>query len=221
MKYIYVILSATPTKMGKIIRTLTRYELNHASISLNENLTEMYSFARYRAVNPLVGGFVREFPQRLSLGKNVEIYIKVYKIPVSNTKYNNIEAFINGIKNDKEENIYNSLDALGYLFGLRFNAYKAHTCSSFVVKSLCEGDILVKLHASRNVLINEIEKLLNKHIYYSGCLSGYAPAIEDTFDTKDFYEKTSLKEEVLRTFYHFYSLLRRSIKWYSLYLYMS
>ncbi len=69
MKDIYVILSATPTKMGKMIRTLTRYELNHASISLTEDLTEMYSFARYRAVNPLVGGFVKEFPKGFHLAR--------------------------------------------------------------------------------------------------------------------------------------------------------
>lgn len=218
MKDIYVILSATPTKMGKMIRTLTRYELNHASISLTEDLTEMYSFARYRAVNPLVGGFVKEFPKRLSLGENRDIYIKVYKIPVSNIKYNNIKSFINKMKNDKEENIYNSLDAIGYLFGWRFNAYKAHTCASFVVKSLCEGDIIVKLYASKNVPIKKIEKLLNKHIYYSGHLSDYTPAIGSTFDTKDFYEKTSLKREMQRTFHHFYSLYIRNRKWHRLYL---
>lgn len=216
MKDIYVILSATPTKMGKIIRALTRYELNHTSISLTENLTEMYSFARYRAANPLVGGFVKEFPQRLSLGKNRDVYIKVYKIPVSNMKYNNIKSFINDMKNDKEENIYNSLDALGYLFGWHFNAYKSHTCSSFVVNSLCEGDIIVNLNASRNILIREIEKLLNKHIYYSGFLNDYTPAIGNTFDTKDFYEKISFKKEMQRTFYHFYSLFKRNRKWYRL-----
>lgn len=218
MKDIYVILSATPTKMGKMIRILTRYELNHTSISLTENLTEMYSFARYRAANPLVGGFVKEFPQRLSLGKNRDIYIKIYKIPINNTKYNNIKAFIDNMKNDKEENIYNSLDALGYLFGWRFNAYKAHTCSSFVVKSLCEGEVIVNSNTSRNILIKEIDKLLNKHIYYSGSLSDYAPAKGSIFDTKNFYERTSLKKETKRTFYHFYNLFKRNRKWHRLYL---
>ena len=44
---VYVILSATELKMGKIIRFLTRYKYNHVSITLDDELRYMYSFSRY------------------------------------------------------------------------------------------------------------------------------------------------------------------------------
>ena len=91
MKNVYVILSATPTLVGKVIRKFTKSSFNHSSISLTENWDEMYSFARYRAPNPLVGGFVKEFPQRLSLGKNRTVFIKVYKIPINENQFDKIK----------------------------------------------------------------------------------------------------------------------------------
>lgn len=94
MKQIYVVLSATPTKIGKMIRYFTKSTFNHASLSLTRDLSEMYSFARYRAHNPFVGGFIQEFPQRLTLGKQEEVHIKVFEIPISHKQYNNIKEYV-------------------------------------------------------------------------------------------------------------------------------
>ena len=102
MNKIYVVLSATPTKIGMMIRTLTRSSFNHASISLTRDLSEMYSFARYRAHNPLVGGFIQEFPQRLTLGKDRDVQIKVFEISVSDIQYQSIKDFIYGVRDDEE-----------------------------------------------------------------------------------------------------------------------
>lgn len=44
--YIYVLVSRTGTNIAKIIRFFTRKPYNHASISADSNLHEMYSFCR-------------------------------------------------------------------------------------------------------------------------------------------------------------------------------
>lgn len=209
MKNIYVILSATPTMMGKIIRVFTKSSFNHSSISLTEDWNEMYSFARYRASNPLVGGFVKEFPQRLSLGKNKKVYIKVYKIPVTKKQYEEIKLFIYGIRDDCEENIYNSMAVLGILLGFKFNIYKAYTCSDFVAHSLLTGNIISQAYTSRNVVPDEMQHLFERYSVYCGFMNNYLPAA-DKYDDSDFFVKTGFIDEAARTFSHFYSLIKRN-----------
>ncbi len=217
MKNIYVVLSSTPTMMGKIIRVFTRSFYNHSSISLTENLNEMYSFARYRASNPLVGGFVKEFPERFTLGKQEDVCIKVFSIPVTEEQYETIKLFIYKMKQDREENIYNSLAALGVLLGYKFDTYKAYTCSDFVVRTLIEGNVLWDACLSKNIIPDEIHMLLEKYATYSGFLNAYKPITGVNYDAEDFFEKSRAVNEVAYTLYHFYRLIKRNIV-YSFYI---
>ena len=59
MNKIYLVFSSTQNKMGQMIRSITKFEYNHVSISVDEMKT-LYSFARYYRDTPLSGGFVRE-----------------------------------------------------------------------------------------------------------------------------------------------------------------
>lgn len=211
MKNIYVILSATPTIMGKFIRVFTRSCFNHSSISLTEGWEEMYSFARYRAANPLVGGFVKEFPGRLSHGREQEdVYIKVYKIPVSNRQFEQIKRFIYGIRDDHEKNIYDTLAAIGIFLGYRINTYKAFTCSDFVAQSLSRGQIISESCVRKNIVPDEMQQFLDKYTVFCGCLKNYEPVINSCCESEEFYIRLGFIREVANTFYHFYSLLRRN-----------
>lgn len=212
MENVYVILSATPTMMGKIIRLFTKSSYNHSSISLTENWSEMYSFARYRVFNPLVGGFVKEFPQRLSLGKKRNVYIKVYQIPVSQKQFDDIKMFIYNIRDDEEQNIYNSMAVIGILLSCNFNNYKSYTCSDFVAQCLLKGSIDLGQKVSKNIIPDDMQRILDKYTYFIGSITDYTPIQEVSFDTKDFFEKTNLIKELSRTFKHFYNLMKRKNK---------
>ena len=59
-KHLYIIISQTGTIFSRILRIVTKKEYNHASISLADDLSIMYSFGRLKAYNPFVGGFVAE-----------------------------------------------------------------------------------------------------------------------------------------------------------------
>ena len=93
-KYIYVVLSGPPTISGKVIRRITKNNYSHASISLDKDLNEMYSFARFHYQNPIVGGFVHENADNLSLKKDYETFIKVFEIPVTSKQYKSIKNMI-------------------------------------------------------------------------------------------------------------------------------
>ena len=57
---VYVVVSQTGTILSRILKSITKKEYNHASISLNKNLAPMYSFGRMNPYNPVWGGFVLE-----------------------------------------------------------------------------------------------------------------------------------------------------------------
>ena len=61
-KQLYIVISQTGTLLSRILKALTGAEYNHASISLSEDLEEMYSFGRRYPYNPFWGGFVMESP---------------------------------------------------------------------------------------------------------------------------------------------------------------
>ena len=60
MKRIYLILTYSGTILSRIIKIYTRDEFAHVSISLDEELNQMYSFGRLNPYNPFIGGFVHE-----------------------------------------------------------------------------------------------------------------------------------------------------------------
>ena len=59
-KKIYILLTDTGTLFTKFIKLYTKKPYNHASISFDSELSEVYSFGRKTARNPFIGGFVKE-----------------------------------------------------------------------------------------------------------------------------------------------------------------
>jgi len=213
VKNIYVILSATPTKIGRAIRTITKSSFNHASISLTRDLSEMYSFARYRARNPLVGGFIQEFPQRLTLGKDKDVHIKIFEIPVTDNQYENIKQFIYEIRDDEDQCLYNLLAILGRPFGLGYNTYKAYVCTDFVVKALMQGEINLVESVLAPMSPGEIEQLLDEYLVYEGKLQEYNPAPACSQElVNDFFRKASPFREAYQAAVHFCRLISRALK---------
>jgi hypothetical protein len=57
MKKVYIVLTSTTTYLARIIRTYTKDEYSHSSISLDKELNQMYSFGRLNPYIPWWGGF--------------------------------------------------------------------------------------------------------------------------------------------------------------------
>ena len=60
LRRIYIVLTYTGTILSKIIKSYTKNEFAHVSISLDIELEQMYSFGRIYPWTPLIGGFVHE-----------------------------------------------------------------------------------------------------------------------------------------------------------------
>ena len=89
-KFIYIVISRTPTKFGGLVRKCAKQQYNHASIALDEDLSHIYAFARSKHNSPLISGLVRESLDRFTLRKNARVPVIVFKIPVTQEQYDAI-----------------------------------------------------------------------------------------------------------------------------------
>ena len=163
--HIYVVISATPYLLGKTIRGLTREIYNHTSISLDEELTQMYSFARRHFRTPLYGGFVKESSARYHInGKSAQI--RLCKIPVTQEQYQAIAQKLAHMYQHKERYIYNHISAVGALIHKTIPAKNAYTCVEFCAEILAQAgmDIDPKKYYS----IEDMVKLLEDFVIYTG-----------------------------------------------------
>ena len=55
MKKVYIVLTQTGTILSRAVKLYTGKQYNHASIALDEELEELYSFGRVNPYNAFVG----------------------------------------------------------------------------------------------------------------------------------------------------------------------
>lgn len=129
-KPLYLMLSRTGTGMGSVIRLFTRYEYNHVSLSLDPELRQFVSFARYVENVPLAGGFVEEPVERL-LSVPGPLPVRVFRIDISEEKARRLEKLFALAGRRDTGLIYNTASALLTPLGLRLAVPGAYTCLEF------------------------------------------------------------------------------------------
>lgn len=135
MKPLYLMLSRTGTGMGAVIRLFTRYEYNHVSLSLDPELRQFVSFARYAQGVPLAGGFVEEPVERL-LSNPGPLPVRIFRVDIPEEKAEELERLFSLAGNRDTGLIYNSLSALLTPMGLQLRIPGAYTCLEFASKVL-------------------------------------------------------------------------------------
>lgn len=166
---VYVIVSRTDTSMGRLIRKATRYDFNHVSISFNESLEPMYSFARVHINEAFAGGFIEESLNRYCMG-NKNSLLKVYKINVSSEKYSRVYNEVKSMYENKEQYVYDLIGAvIGHKKIIEKNSYRKYTCLSFSAKMLSyfmSGIDVENIKSIRDIC-NALDKYFIKEIYVS------------------------------------------------------
>lgn len=98
-KKIYILLTDTGTLFTKLIKLYTKKPYNHASISFDSELSEVYSFGRKTARNPFIGGFVKEDVDK---GLFKEANCAVYALTVNEVQLQKMICYIKEIEAQKE-----------------------------------------------------------------------------------------------------------------------
>lgn len=166
-KHIYVVFSSTPYKIGKMIRAVTREKYNHVSIALDENLTQMYSFARRYQCTPLYGGFVQESSARY-FRKGIRASVKIYKLTVTEENYNTVVQRLESMWQAKEHYLYNHLSVLTTVFHKSIRLRDAYTCVEFCVEILHE--LGVDVQPGKYYGIKDLMQILEPYAFYAGSI---------------------------------------------------
>jgi hypothetical protein len=199
--YIYVVFVVTNTNMGKLIRFFTRNQYSHVTVAFDKDLRNMYSFARYHINSPISGGFVIEQPERYLNGNN-DVTVKVCELPVTAEEYERINAEVTFFKQNKEEMIYNTLNAVLSLLSRRIIVKNTYTCLEFVTYLLRYPNMLA---------IKELERRLEKNVVYHGSLKGITQWEQSYVNEDDYFRRRHVIGIVADTVYHFRKIVARII----------
>lgn len=97
-KKVFLLLTDTGTMLTKLIKFYTRKPYNHASISFNSELTEVYSFGRKTPRNPFIGGFVKEDIQSIIFQK---ASCAIYSLTLTEEDVERMKRYIKEIEEQK------------------------------------------------------------------------------------------------------------------------
>lgn len=135
---IYIVLTETGTLLSKAIGMYTGKGMNHASISFDSSLYEMYSFGRVNVHNPLSGGFLRE---NAETGLFEYAQCAIYKIPVSYQQYIQMKQLTQYMHGNRNQYKYNFLGLFGVVMQKELRRERAFFCSQFVATILKIGGL--------------------------------------------------------------------------------
>ena len=180
MKHIYIVLIESYTGLGKLLKKFTGYRYEHIAVSLDKSLTEFYSFSRKQHHHPFAAGFMKEYRDYYAFEEYQKFYSKIFSIPVTEEKYDEIRSFIDRLLEDDEQ-IFNLFAMLTTPIIHGFRLYKAHNCMDFTAKVIEMSEVkLDKPYYKYD--IPDIEKLLEGYQY--PMKEGYVKRIDS-----DEYEK--------------------------------
>lgn len=171
MKKIYIVLTYTGTWLSKVVKFYTRKDYSHVSISLDENLNNMYSFGRINPYNPFSCGFVKESPRHGTFKRFNKTKTKIYSLEVDEIQYEKIKKIIKDIQDNKNNYRFNLIGLFAVAFHLKIKRERYFYCAEFVKHVLDSS--CVKVDLPNLIKPNDFEKLDCLNEIYSGKLIDY------------------------------------------------
>ncbi len=132
MKNIYILLSQTDSLFSKLIKKATKAEYSHVSISLNEDLTEMYSFGRIYPYLLFPGGYVRESVNRGIFKRFPGSKIALLRFGLEREQYDAIVQELRGMYSRRHGLKYNYSGVIMAFFKKERAPKNRFFCSQFV-----------------------------------------------------------------------------------------
>lgn len=170
---IYILLTDTGTLFTRLIKGFTSAPYNHASIVLDEELQDVFSFGRKKANNPLVAGFVREDVYDGTFRHFPGTRCALLRLAVTAEQKAELIRIIRNFEKDKHLYRYNLIGLIGVLFELDLHPVHSYFCSQFVAETMRLSGIQMWDRPSSLVTPNDILKQPQFQIVYEGPLYEY------------------------------------------------
>lgn len=140
---IYILLSHSGSMFSKAINICTREPYTHVSISLDENLKELYSFGRIKPYNPIIGGFVKEDVVNGTYGRFPNTTCALYSLQIDDIQYKRLRKELNKFKRESNMYGYNLLGVVSAAFNYPLHRRYSYFCSQFVSEILLNSGIKI------------------------------------------------------------------------------
>ena len=138
-KQLYIVISQTGTMLSRILKCVTGAEYNHASVSLSEDLSKMYSFGRKYPHNPFLGGFVLESPHTGTFRRFSETKVLVLVVNISENQYTEMSCLLDAMWKRRKRYHYNYIGLSIAVFHKAWKKENCFYCSEFL------ADILLRI----------------------------------------------------------------------------
>jgi len=172
-KNIYILLSRTGTVPSKVIRFLKPMPYAHASIAFDENLSEMYSFARKRVHYPFYCGLIDEDIDKGVFGRKKTTKCLVLRLPVTAEEYSRVHDTVESFKADRRKYGYNYLGVFAARVHISIERKYNYFCTQFVDKVLQMSGINLFGKKSGLVTPEDYRKSDKLEHIYEGLLVNY------------------------------------------------
>lgn len=171
MKKIYLILTYTGTILSKVIKYYTKNEFSHISISLDKQLSQMYSFGRLNPYNAFIGGFVHEGINRGTFDRFKNTIAGIYSLEITNTQYEEITKTLNKFNKYKEIYKFNIIGLFAVSIHKKIHKKNSFYCAEFVKYILDKAKIENEL--PEIIKPEDFKKIQNLQLEYKGLLREY------------------------------------------------
>lgn len=141
MKQLYILLTRTTTILSRAIHAATGDGYTHVSIALDDDLTQLYSFARKRDRMPLPAGLVHENLHTAVYARNGQSQCALYKIDVTDAQHEAVRARIEAMLAADTPYRYSLLGVLLCKLDLAHERQQHMFCSQFVASLLEDAGI--------------------------------------------------------------------------------
>lgn len=172
---VFILLTNTGTLFTKVIQGYTRAPYNHASISFNRELSELYSFGRKNPNNPLNGGFVKEDLKTGTFSKYPNTTCVIYELQVSERDIAKMKRVLQAFIRKDKKYFYNILGVLGIALKEPIEFSNSYFCSQFVAEILHRSGVRLWDKLPALVTPDDFRQSERLQLIYEGKLSEYEP----------------------------------------------
>ncbi|GAE94231.1 hypothetical protein JCM21714_3371 [Gracilibacillus boraciitolerans JCM 21714] len=174
-EYVYIMLSDTGTLFTNVIKTYTKAPYNHASLSFDSELKEMYSFGRKKPTNPLHGGFVKEDIFTGTYSKYPNTSCVIYRLQVTEREKQKMKRILEVFIKNNHKFLYNILGVIGVSLKEPVEFSNSYFCSQFVADILFRSGIKLWDKLPAMVTPDDFRKSIAFELLYEGKLFEYHP----------------------------------------------
>lgn len=135
---VYVMLMHSGTALANAIKTITKSNFSHASISFDSSMKSMYSFGRKSDTNPFIGAFKKE-DITTKFFQNKEIPYALYVVPCTKSEIDAMKKRLNFFIQNSTKFKYDFTGLFKNYFGIADIPEYKWFCSRFVADILNAG----------------------------------------------------------------------------------